>query len=162
MLVSFCMCYSRVHIYEYFLIYLACIFTSIHIFPLSVVGKGWDEERECKKRRMGEEEMANGLLQSDWFLFLLILPNFLIARGFFYVNMKCLFCGKFYGMVMMIKIKIIITLLFYWLCCQGLCGIPLWARNKNYFKFRVAFAIMIIINVTIMIIMVFDNTDRCL
>ena len=30
---------------------MACIFTYIHIFLLSVVGKWWGKERECEKRR---------------------------------------------------------------------------------------------------------------
>ena len=47
-------------------------------------------------------------------IFLSIQPNFLIAKGLFDLNMKCLFRGEFYWvvMMMMIKIKIIITLLF--------------------------------------------------
>ena len=41
--------------------------------------------------------MENRLFQSELFLFLLILPNFLIAKGLFDVNMKCLFSGEFFG-----------------------------------------------------------------
>ena len=67
---------------------LASIFTYIHIFPLSVVGKGWHEGREREKGRVGEEVVGNGLLQSEWFLFLLILLNFMIVKGLFDVNMR--------------------------------------------------------------------------
>ena len=62
---------------------------------------------------MGEKEIGKELLQSGWLLFLLILPIFLIAKGLFDVNMKCLFRDEFYWVIMMMfKIKTIITLLF--------------------------------------------------
>ena len=138
MLICLCMCYCSGHTYiNIFAYILTCIFTYIHIFLLSVVGKGWNEGREWEKGRVDEERVGNGLLQSEWFflilsiedlqhktqktdislsfewfLFLLILPNFMIAKGLFNVNMKSLFCGEFcWVMIMMIKIKIIITLL---------------------------------------------------
>ena len=92
---------------------MVCIFAYIHIFPLSVGGKGQDKEsvrREEWVRRRWKKSCYN---QKNLF-FLLILPIFLIAKGLFDVNMKCLFCGEFYLVVMMmIKIKIIIMLLFF-------------------------------------------------
>ena len=74
----------------------------------------------------------------------------------------------------MIKIKIIIILqfflmfflffyffyLFYSDCVVNGYWLFLWAGNKNV-KFRVAFSIIIIINVAIMIIVVSDNTGWC-
>ena len=44
---------------------LACIFTYIHIFSLFVVGKREDEGRGWEKRRVGEERVGNGVLQSE-------------------------------------------------------------------------------------------------
>ena len=48
MLVCLCMCcWSRVYIYMHMFVYiLAGIFTYLYIFPLSVDGKEWDNERE--------------------------------------------------------------------------------------------------------------------
>ena len=71
---------------------LACNFTHMHILPLSIVGNGRDEGREYKKQRVSEEGVGNGLLQSEWFLFFLILNNFMMANGLFDVNMKYLLC----------------------------------------------------------------------
>ena len=64
------------------------------IVLLSVVGTGWDKEREYEKGRVDEEGVGNGLFPSEWFLFVLVQPNFLIAKGLLDVNMKCLFFGK--------------------------------------------------------------------
>ena len=41
--------YVRIFVYV-----LACIFTYLHIFLLSVGGKEWDQERECKQRTVCE------------------------------------------------------------------------------------------------------------
>ena len=66
---------------------LASIFAYLHIFPLSVGGKGWDKGRQCEKRGVGEGG-RNGLLPSEF----LFLSNFMVANGFD-LNMKCLFFG---------------------------------------------------------------------
>ena len=67
-----------IHYVCMFVYVLACIFTDLHIFLLSVNGKEWDEGRECEKGRVNEGE-GNELLQSE-FLFLF---NFMVAKGFF-------------------------------------------------------------------------------
>ena len=70
MLVYLCMCCRLyIHIYIY-----------LHIQRhASVIGMGWDKRRKCEKGRVVEEGVGKELLQSEWFLFLLILPNFLIS-----------------------------------------------------------------------------------
>ena len=98
---------ARTYVYTYICAYSG---THLYIFPLSVVGKGWGKRRECEKGRVSRE-LREKLLQSKWFLFLFFLPNFLIAKGLFDVNMKSLFCGESYWEMTMIQIKII-TLLF--------------------------------------------------
>ena len=85
--------YTPTNLYIYLCIFayiLACILTYVYIFLLSVDRKEWDKGKECEMGRVDEEEVGNGLLQSEWFLFLLILFNFMIAKGLFDVNMKCL------------------------------------------------------------------------
>ena len=57
---------------------LACNFTDLYMFPLSVGGKVLDKGRECEKEREGEGG-GNRLLQSE-FLFLF---NFMAAKGLF-------------------------------------------------------------------------------
>ena len=109
-LVCLCVHYrSHKHLYV-----VAWIFTNIHVFPLSAVGKGWGKGKECEKGRVDEKGVGTELLQPELFLFLLILPHFLIAEGLLDVNMKILFCGELYRvmMMMMIKIKIIIIIMF--------------------------------------------------
>ena len=54
-----------------FVYVLSCIFTYVHLFPLSVGGN------EFEKRRVGEGG-GNGLLQSDF------LSNFMVAKGLFH------------------------------------------------------------------------------
>ena len=119
----------------------------IHIYPLFVVRKMWDEGRESEKGRMDEEGMENGFFQSELFLFLVILPNVLISKGLFDVKFV-------WVMMMMIKIKIIITILFlgsfffliYNYCVvKGYVILYLWPGTKNDVKIFVAFAIIIII-----------------
>ena len=74
---------------------LACIITYMHIFPLSVVGK-----RERRRKRMWEGKSWWGG-SGKWIVavriisFSLILPSFMVAKGLFDGNMKCLFCGEF-------------------------------------------------------------------
>ena len=82
----------------------------MHIFPLSVVGKGRGKRRVFEKRRMGKEVLGKELLLSEWFRYLLSLHNSLMDKGLFEVNIKCLYGGESYWemmMMMMIKIKII-------------------------------------------------------
>ena len=85
---------------------------------------GWEELRRRKRVWEGkcgwEKGVGKGLLQSEWFLFLLILFNFMTAKCLFDVNMKCLFCGEFCWvmmmmmmMMMMIKMKISIMWLSF-------------------------------------------------
>ena len=48
-----CLCVSavaHVYIYTYVCVYTV---TYLHILPLYVGGKGWDERRECEKRKSG-------------------------------------------------------------------------------------------------------------
>ena len=66
--------------------------------------------------------MGTELLQLDGFLFLLVLLNFLIAKSLFGMNIKCLFCGEFYWMMMVIKIKIIIMFLFLIIFFNHFCN----------------------------------------
>ena len=68
-----------------------------------VVGKRWDEVREDEKGRVSKEAVGNGLLQSEWFLFPLILPNFMIAKGLINVNVKCVFRGELCRVMMKLK-----------------------------------------------------------
>ena len=100
---------TRIHMFACILV---CNFSYVHIFLLSVNGNGWDKGIECEVVKVDNEEVGNGLLQSPR-LSLLILSNFLIAKGLFDVNMKCLFCGEFCRLKMRIKIKFIITLLLF-------------------------------------------------
>ena len=97
---------------------MACIFTYIHkYFRCLLVGRG--EAKEKNDRREGSVKRGwkkNCFSQNDFFFFLLlILTNFILTKGLFDVNMKCLFRGEFYWVMMMIKmmIKIIITLLLF-------------------------------------------------
>ena len=96
---------------------LKCIFTYLHIFLLFIHWKGWAEGRECEKGRDGEER-ENGLLQSE----ILFVLNVMIAKGLFWFEYKMsLFRGEFRWMMMMIKIKLIITLPFF-LMWHGIYG----------------------------------------
>ena len=65
--VCLCMCSTYVCIFAYV---QACTYIHahiyMHIFPLSGVGKGWGKKRGCEKRRVGEEGVGNGLLQSEY------------------------------------------------------------------------------------------------
>ena len=63
----------------------------IHIFVYVVAGIF----TYIHKGRMGEEWGRGELFQSA-FLFLFILPIFLIVKNLFDVNIKCVFCGEYY------------------------------------------------------------------
>ena len=93
--------YTGIHLYLYTHNYAVCCWEGVR------------QRKEYEKRKVGEEWVGNGLLQSEWFHFLIILPNFMIAKGLFDGIMKCLFYREFCWVMMMIKIKIIITLLFF-------------------------------------------------
>ena len=96
---------ARAYIYTYIWAY-----NSMHVYIYTHISAGWGKGRGCEKGRVCKEWGKNCFNQNDFFLLILLL--FLIAKGLFDVNMKCLFCGKFYWM-MMIKFKIIIMLLFH-------------------------------------------------
>ena len=60
---------------------LANIVTYMHIFPLCVDGKEWDERREWEKSSVGVRG-GNGLLQSEF----LFLSNFMVGKGLFWLE----------------------------------------------------------------------------
>ena len=62
-------------------------------------------KRAWEEKSGWEGRVRKELLPSEWFLFLLVQPNFPIAKSLFDVNTKCLFCGEFYWVIMMVKIK---------------------------------------------------------
>ena len=101
----FVLCCSRGHIYIWWCLYRD---TSLHIYictHIPAVGwwKGVRRRKRVRERKSGRGR-GNGMLQLEF----LFLSNFMIAKGLFDVNMKCLFCGEFCW-VMIMKIKIIIA-----------------------------------------------------
>ena len=50
--------------------------------------------RTDQHQLVGCMRLYNGCNQNDFF-FLLVIPNFMIAKYLLDVNMKCLFCGEF-------------------------------------------------------------------
>ena len=106
MLISLCICCcSRVHIYICLRMYWHA---STH---LSTVcwweGRRWKEEGVRRKEWVKEGKMD--CCYQNFFYFLTL-------KVYFDLNKKCLFCREFSWVMMMIKIKISITLIF-------LCGI---------------------------------------
>ena len=113
MLECLCVCYRwHRHISVY------CTYSGMdqyiytHTLPLSVVwmGRGKEESvrrEEWIRRGWGERIVTIGMVSFSFD------STFLIAKRSFDVNIKCLFCGVFYWVNLIIKIKIIITFLLY-------------------------------------------------
>ena len=84
---------THIRLFEYI---LTCIFTYVHILPLSIVGMGWDQGKEFEKRRVAGERVRKWI-DAIRMIFppSIILINFMVAKGLFDLNMKCLFSGEF-------------------------------------------------------------------
>ena len=85
----------------------------IYISAVCLLGRSETKEERVRRGRVGDEGGGKWIVAIRMISSLfLILPNFMIVNGLFDVNMKCLFCGEFCWVMMIIEIKII-TLLFF-------------------------------------------------
>ena len=106
-------CCLHIHIYIRLCVYWLAFLHIYTYFHYLLLGRGETKEGSVRKdelvRRGGKWIVAIRMISFSS----IILPNFMVAKGLFDVNMKCLFCREFcWVMMMMIKIKIIIMLLF--------------------------------------------------
>ena len=118
-------CCSRIHIYICLRIYWHASLYIYKYFRCLFLRKG-----EMNEESVRREEWVRGCrkwIVAIWIIFFsLILPNFMAAKGLFYINMKSLFCGEFCWIMMMIKIKIITTLLFFFFCIMIVLSSVVW------------------------------------
>ena len=98
-LVCLCMC-SCLHIHMY-----VCVFLLAYIFYIFISAVCWWERVKQRKREEKSRWGRRKWIVENFFFFLTLW----LLKVYFDLNMKSLFCGEFCWVMMMIKIKIIIT-----------------------------------------------------
>ena len=90
---------SLAHIYIYIERRIsAYIMASSYVYPYFrclLVERGEAKEESVRREENVRREWKNNCYHQNDFFFLLVLTLYLIAKGLFDVNMKCLFCGEF-------------------------------------------------------------------